>query len=152
MTINVVNKEKALLAFLDNDLASLGIKDYAREAVVEAIKRGDPKLAIEGQQVFYAKNQLQFVDYNLYLKQYIPPNIYHPVTMFVRVTDEPHKFRMFQLSGDSYFTLPQAVNLLTGRPVCKPELVDRSIKDIWFHLDQRCKGYLWELGYFEESL
>lgn len=133
--INSIKEDKELLMFIDADMRDLGITNYPRESVIEAVRNGAGSITVEGQQEFSEYDRLQCVDYSIALKQYITPNHYQPIALFARISDEPGKMQLFKLTGEGYFTLPQAVNLLNGRPVAKKELVDKRIQESWFILE-----------------
>lgn len=137
--INSIKEDKQLLMFIDSDMRDLGISSYPRESVVEAIRNGAASITIEGQQEFPDHNGQQRVDYSLALKQYITPNHYQPIALFARISEEPVKMQIFKLNGEGYFTLPEAVNLLNGRPVAKKDLVGKKIQESWFALDTDSK-------------
>lgn len=135
--INTSRQDNDLLATVSTDLKELGIEAFSRDNLLEQIKAGVKVLVIEHRQPFGKAGQSKNIDYNLVLRNSDYMRFYHPITLFVRITDEPNKSRVFRLTEGEYFTLPQAVNLLENRPVARRELTaDRKIKDTWYTLDE----------------
>lgn len=135
MMASKIREDKELLSSITSDLKDLGITDYPREDVIQKIHDGEKIVLIEGTQPYEEANQTKGIDYSVILKQAFQAGLYMPVSLFVRVAEEPHRSRIFKLSEGEFFTLPQAVNLLHDRPVAKKEFINRKIEENWYSLD-----------------
>ncbi len=135
--INTVKQDSELLSTITHDLKELGIDAFSRDDLLKQMKAGAKLITLEGRQPIEEAGHSKGIDYSLVLRNSDYMRFYHPITLFVRVSDEPNKSRIFRLTDGEYFTLSQAVNLLQERPVAKKELTaERKIKDTWYTLDE----------------
>lgn len=139
--INTTQRDNELLATMLADLHQLEIVSVQQDDIINQVLSGSKMVLADGRQAVMEGGKSKNIDYSVVLRNSDYMRFYHPISLFVRVADEPRRSRTFDLTNKEYFTFSQAVNLLHDRPVAKPELIGRKIVDSWYALDEQKRDF-----------